>query len=410
MRIAIVAGPWPGHVFPAAGLAVALAERGHEVLVVTGHRWLDRLAAAGFATAELPMVASHGDLGDAGYRLYDLQATMAGPLADTLRPWQPDVVVADTLMTVAGYAAELLGLPWAELIPHPLQDLSPYLPCPGTGFDPSRRWPDRGRDTVFRALHARSLRRATAQREAARRSIGLSAVGAPMLRLVATLPGLELPRPDWPGNAVVVGPLEWDPATAELPEPRSAPGDGGAPAPLVFLSESTASERAAALLPAGLAAGEALGLRLACTQFTPYGDPLPPWASVGPGRQAPLLDAAAVVVAGGGHGIVSKALARGLPLVVVPGAGEQYDNAMRVRRAGAGVPVLPAEVSAASLTNALSRVLGDPSYAAAARRVGATGEGLGPAYAARALERRLRLPTSRPAQTAARRPATGRED
>jgi UDP:flavonoid glycosyltransferase YjiC (YdhE family) len=345
------------------------------------------------------MVAAGGDIGDAGYRLYELQAAMAGPLVDELAPWRPDVVVADTLMTVAGYAAELLGLPWAELIPHPLQDPSPHLPCPGTGFDPSRRWRDRGRDAVFRGLQKVSLRRAAVQRRAARSSIGLEwmgadAGGAPAVRLVATLPGLELPRPDWPANAVVVGPMEWDPAQAELAEPASRGVAGaGRAAPLVFLSSSTASGGAPAggLLPAGLAACETLGLRLASTQFEPYAGVLPQWASVGPGQQAPLLDHAAVVVSGAGHGIVAKALSRGRPMVVVPGGGEQFDNAMRVRRCGAGVHIMPSDASAESFTRALAQVLGDPSYAVAARRVAATGEGLGPDYAARVLERRLDL-------------------
>jgi UDP:flavonoid glycosyltransferase YjiC (YdhE family) len=400
MRVAVVAGPWPGHVFPAAGLARALAERGHAVLMVTGHQWLQRLGREGFATAELPMVAARGDIGDAGYRLYELQAAMARPLVCELAPWQPDVVVADTLMTVAGYAAELLGLPWAELIPHPLQDPSPHLPCPGTGFDPSRRWLDRGRYSVFRALHARSLRKATVQRRAARRSIGLPDRAAPSVRLIATLPGLELSRPDWPKGAAVVGPLEWDPTDGDLPEP---PGE----APLVFLSASTASDQAAALLPVGLAACERLGLRLASTQFSPYDDPLPRWAAVGPGRQGPLLDASSVVVGGAGHGIIAKALCRGLPIIAVPGGGEQYDNAMRVRRAGAGVTLMPPELSAAALTDALLRTLADPSYAAGARRVAASGAGLGPTYAAQLLERRF--PSRRPPATPAGRPRAVRE-
>ena len=42
---------------------------------------------------------------------------------------------------------------------------------------------------------------------------------------------------------------------------------------------------------------------------------LPEGFVAGPGRQAPLLDRASVVVCAGGHGMVAKALVRGLPLV-----------------------------------------------------------------------------------------------
>ena len=36
---AVVAGPAPGHAFPAAGLAVALRRRGHDVVMFTGPDW-----------------------------------------------------------------------------------------------------------------------------------------------------------------------------------------------------------------------------------------------------------------------------------------------------------------------------------------------------------------------------------
>src|SRR5664280_3714748 len=89
--------------------------------------------------------------------------------------------------------------------------------------------------------------------------------------------------------------------------------------PLVVISESTASVGATGLLEAALAGLR--GVRLAATRFSPYAGELPPWACAGPGRQAPLLAAASVVVTGGGHGMVAKALLHGLPAVLVPGGG-----------------------------------------------------------------------------------------
>ncbi len=46
---------------------------------------------------------------------------------------------------------------------------------------------------------------------------------------------------------------------------------------------------------------------------------VPPWAVVGLGRQDELLAAADLVICGGGHGMVSKTLMAGVPMVVVPG-------------------------------------------------------------------------------------------
>ena len=44
-----------------------------------------------------------------------------------------------------------------------------------------------------------------------------------MRRLIATLPALEVPRPDWPEEAVVVGPLHFEPTDRVLDIP---PGPG----------------------------------------------------------------------------------------------------------------------------------------------------------------------------------------
>ena len=54
---------------------------------------------------------------------------------------------------------------------------------------------------------------------------------------------------------------------------------------------------------------------------------------------ARVLPHCAAVVTHGGHGTVIKALAAGVPLVVVPQGRDQPDNAARVVHAGAGVRV-----------------------------------------------------------------------
>ena len=378
MRIAVAAAPWPGHAFPAAGLALALRDRGHRVLVFTGDRWLPALHRDGLAAVPLPTGPPDPRDDDFGFRLHGRGALQAPEIAALLADWGAEAVVADTLTAGAGYAAGLCALPWAELVPHPLQDLSRALPIPGSALAPAKGLPGRVRDAGLRRIAAHGIAAGISQRRAARRSLGLPADGPPRVRLIATLPGLELPRPDWPADAVVVGPLEWDPAAEDLPAPD---GDG----PLVFLSSSTVAD-ATDLLDVALAALADCDLRLACTRFDGY-RPTPRWAVVGAGRQAPLLAEAAVVVGGAGHGIVAKALARGRALVCVPGGGEQRDNAARVRRAGAGIVIPARRLTAARLRAAVRSVLAEPAYAAAAARIGASGAGLGAGYAAEVTER-----------------------
>jgi UDP:flavonoid glycosyltransferase YjiC (YdhE family) len=86
-----------------------------------------------------------------------------------------------------------------------------------------------------------------------------------------------------------------------------------------------------------------------------------------PHRQ--VLDHAALVVTHGGHGTVMKALAAGVPMVVLHHGRDQADNAARVTARGAGVAVKRTATPAA-IARAARRVLTDPSYQAAARRLG----------------------------------------
>jgi UDP:flavonoid glycosyltransferase YjiC (YdhE family) len=89
----------------------------------------------------------------------------------------------------------------------------------------------------------------------------------------------------------------------------------------------------------------------------------------GTARQDDVLGDAAVVVCGAGHGMLAKALLAGVPVVTVPGGGDQWELANRVSRAGAGVIVRPA--SPGAIAAAVKQILDDPSYTANARRIGA---------------------------------------
>jgi UDP:flavonoid glycosyltransferase YjiC (YdhE family) len=89
----------------------------------------------------------------------------------------------------------------------------------------------------------------------------------------------------------------------------------------------------------------------------------------GRGRQDELLAHADVVVCGGGHGMVSKTLLAGVPLVVVPGGGDQWEMANRVVRQGSARLIRP--LTPEALVDAVGEVLSSPRYRDAARRAGA---------------------------------------
>jgi UDP:flavonoid glycosyltransferase YjiC (YdhE family) len=369
VRIAVVAGPDPGHAFPALALCARFLAAGDEAVLFTGTRWLDHAREAGIDARELrglALAAGTADV-DAGRRLHERAASISTALLHDLGKTLPDLVVSDVITAGGSLAAERLGIPWVELSPHPLYLPSRGLPPLGSGLAVGTGVGGRLRDVTLRAFTARDIRAGAKQRRAARRSVGLpdKAVG-PRARLVATLPALEVPRPDWPQEAHVVGPLFWEPSPDVVLEPP--PGD----APLVFLSASTAASGEQGLLEVALDAlapaadGE---FRLVTTVLGKGPEGLPAWARVGPGRQDLLLAQARVVVCGGGHGMVSKGLLAGLPVVAVPGGGDQWELSTRVARQGSGVAVRP--LTAEALRAAVLQVLAESSFPRRAREAAA---------------------------------------
>jgi UDP:flavonoid glycosyltransferase YjiC (YdhE family) len=374
VRVALVAGPDPGHAFPLIALGHELTRRGHTCLLVTGDRW----AGCGLPWMDLPMVPpAPGE--SLGARLWVRSVAMTRLLTPLLAEWHPDLVLADTLTMCGTFAAAVLEVPCIEVLPHPLQDASVGLPPNGIGLAAGTWWLTRRRDALLRRLTAPALARGAVEKAEALAALGLGSAD-PVLRLVGTLPALEPARPDWPANAHVVGALEWEPPGADptLPE-----GDG----PLVAVASSTASGPGHSdLLTSTLQAVRVLRTqgqpaRVCCMGLSPAAHPgeLEPWATVSPGRQSVLLDQAAVLVCGGGGGILAKALRRGLPVIGSPGPGDQKENLARVARLGAGVVLR--EPSQEHIATALQKVLSTPGYAEAARAAGRTAEGLGVGYA-----------------------------
>ena len=367
MRVALVAGPEAGHVFPAIALSLRLRAAGDHPVVLTGAERLDTVRAAGVEVVELAglEVEAGDDDTDAGAKIHQRAARMAALNRPLLADLRPDLVVSDVITVCGGMAAELLGIPWVELSPHPLYLPSRALPPIGSGLAPGTGVGGRVRDTVMRALTARSIRAGDRQRAAAREQIGLPAADpGPRRRLIATLPALEVPRPDWPTEAVIVGPLHFEPTDAVLTVP---PGDG----PLIVVAPSTAACGTAGLAEMALdhlIPGQTLpaGSRLVVSRLGGAQVPAPPWAVVGLGRQDELLAHADLVVCGGGHGMLSKTLLAGVPMVVVPGGGDQWELANRVVRQGSARLIRP--LAADALIAGVNEVLSEPSYRRAARR------------------------------------------
>src|SRR5690606_27510007 len=117
-----------------------------------------------------------------------------------------------------------------------------------------------------------------------------------------------------PENAHLVGPLFWEPTDRILEPP---PGDE----PLVMVAPSTAHTGVDGMVDTVLTALDGAGVRVVISTLDEPRADLPSWARAGLGRQDELLSHASVVIGGGGHGLLAKALSAGVPVVTVPGGG-----------------------------------------------------------------------------------------
>jgi UDP:flavonoid glycosyltransferase YjiC (YdhE family) len=382
VRVLCVSLSGPGHGHPMLSVARALASRGHATTFSSGQMHAAEAARERLRFVEMPIV-----VGSTSDRLqpYEDSERLARAFFPILHAEQSDVVVADLLTLGPALAAEARGIPLATLLIHPLHSPSRELPPFGWGRAPARGVL-RLRDAWLRAGNVKTLERARDDLNRVRASLGLPPTArldaqiSGELALVATLPSLEVPRSDWPAYAHVIGPCLYDGGGGDgvqLP-----PGEG----PLVLIAASTAHEQLA-LVHASLDAVARLGARAVLTtgKSRAPGSLPPGVVAAGFVSHERILPDCTVVICNGGHGIVARALSHGVPLVVVPGHGDQQENGYRVARAGAGVVLKRRKLD--MLPRALQQVLTDRRFADSAARIGREAARLdGPARAAELVE------------------------
>jgi UDP:flavonoid glycosyltransferase YjiC (YdhE family) len=180
-------------------------------------------------------------------------------------------------------------------------------------------------------------------------------------------PALQAPQFARPARVQSLRPEPYSNAVAVWTPPNF--GDR-ADRPLVLLTMGTIFGTPA-VFSAALAGLAALDVNVLVT-VGPLGDPAAIAADptrVWVERFAPinrLLDRCDLVVSRGGAGTTLAALSRGIPMVVIPQATDQFINAERAVASGAAVSLLPTELDPEALRSAVERVWGDHRYAAAA--------------------------------------------
>ncbi|MEO6700702.1 MAG: glycosyltransferase [Jatrophihabitantaceae bacterium] len=357
MRILFSSTHGHGHVFPLVPLALACQAAGHEVLWAGHPDACTLVSQAGLHAAPAGLRGQRfaeviGDLRRRAGQLPPperaafmfpnmfgaaLTPAMTTDLLSLARDWQPDLLVHEQAELASPLVGAVLG------VPSVMQSFGGAIPpefvvTAGELLGPL--WQQHGQQLPPYA----------------------GCFGAPFLDICP--PSV---RPVPLDHIAVVRQLR--PVSYTGP-PSTLPIEPSDNRPLIYLTLGTIPTAGPALLTA-LTAIAALPVRILAT-VGPDGDPsalaLPSdnVTVVGYVSQADLLPNCAVVVSHAGSGTFLGALSNGLPQLCLPQAADQFRNASACAAAGAGLALHPDQASTEAIRDAVSALLTDGRFRAAA--------------------------------------------
>lgn len=385
-----------GNVPPMLAAARRLVAAGHTVRIMSEHCNRPEAEATGGRFVPYTQAPSRRDKKAAGGIIRDYDAptpeegiwrvidnVMCGPalayardvLADLGRE-PADAIMSTDLLFGPMMAAEKSGTPLVVLGANVSLFPVPGIPPVGSGLLPPKTDEERALHATIaegvRALFDRGL----PTLNVARGALGLAPlmhavdqVGVATKILHATSRAFDFAPEHLPGNMAYVGPLLDDPS---VNVPWQSPFDASDERPLVLVSFSTTFQNQGSAVQRTLDALTTLPVRALVTlgpalDASEFRAPDNAILCAHAPHQAVMQESAAVV-SHGGHGTVIRALANGVPLLVMPMGRDQNDNATRVVARGAGEKLDPAAASDA-IRDALSRIVFEPSYRSAAQRL-----------------------------------------
>lgn len=389
MRIVLVTFGSLGDLHPIIALALALQRRGHRAEIATNDYYRAKITALG-----LPFHSLRPDLSLANEAIVrtimDGVRGSARLMRDHVFPaarqqyadLQPivhgaDLVVTSELVSAAPLLAEKTGMPWVSYVLAPVSLMSaldpPLLPGPpGTRFIQSL---GPAANRAFFALAKLVSHGWWRPVRELRRELGLPPGRSPLfegkhsprLNLALFSAVLQSPQPDWPGKTLQTGFLFHDEkvtsrtAGARLPPAVQRFLDAGEP-PIVFTLGSAAVNLPGDFYAQSAAAAQRLGRRAVLLLGR---NPPPPKlpASILAWDYLPYADIfphAAAIVHQGGVGTTAQALRAGRPMLVMPFAHDQFDNATRLCRLGVARQLARCRYSARNTARHLALLLAKP--------------------------------------------------
>ncbi len=392
-----------GDVHPYVSIALELKARGHTPVVATTEAYREKMEVQGIEFSpvrpELPSFDQPEELGQLVEEVMDprdgsekVMQLLLPHLREIYDDLSAAVDGADLLLThplplVGPIVAQMRGLPWVSSVLAPISFFSahdpPVPPQLPALYRLMKLSPAIARGVM--RLARINLDRLTEPVFRLRAELGLprgeqplfSGQHSPTCVLALFSRVMAEPQPDWPPHTLITGFPFYDRrdffGESEAPSGLMEFLDAGPP-PIVFTLGSSAFWVAKNFYRDSISAARALGRRalllighprnlpsetlpdgVAAFEYAPYSEVLP---------------RACAIVHQGGVGTTGQGLRSGRPVLILPHAHDQFDNAARVERLGCGRVLARPSYSAKSAVRELKALLGDARYAERAAETG----------------------------------------
>jgi rhamnosyltransferase subunit B len=382
-----------GDLHPILAIGLGLRDRGHTAIIASSDLYRDKVTRAGLEFAamgpHLPIASDfvheifHPRKGPELLIRQVMYPSVSSAYAEVVTALRGcDLVVTHPITFAAQIAAEKLGLPWVSTVTAPLSlpskyDPPVYSPAPFLarlrGFGPGLNGLLL---SVGRAVVKPWMKPITKFRASLGLPPGLDPIfegqHSPQCVLAMFSRVMAEPQPDWPKQVRTIGFPFYDQAEhgQELDGELARFLESGPP-PVVFTLGSSAVHDAGTFYQESVAAVKRLGCRaVLLAGANAVAGALPAGTlAVAYAPYSKIFPRAACVVHQGGIGTCGQALAAGKPMLVMPYAFDQPDNAARLRRLGVARTVGRKEYSARRATAELDRLLNDAGYSKKATEV-----------------------------------------
>jgi MGT family glycosyltransferase len=377
--------PALGHMLPISAQLSELSLRGHAVHLRTFSAGVEIGQRLGFTTDTIDSrieamehddwKASNSGAGlKRAFAVFARRAALEVPdLSEAISRVQPDALLIDVLTWGALSSAEAGDIPWACFSPFTPLLRAGGMPPYGPGLKPMPNLFGRVRDAAVRPVLSGPLNSALPVLNKVREDLQLRSVGsmdefwrrAPLM-LVASAKPFDYPQTDWGDGVEMIGPCQLDPGPDTAPDWLAS-----IDRPIVLVTTSSEKQADARLVEVALAALADEPVHVVAT--LPAGEPadIPPRPNATVCQlipHGPILDRAVCAVTHGGMGATQKALARGVPVCVVPFGRDQFEVARRAEVARCGTRLPAKKLSAERLRAKVREAM---TMADGARRVAA---------------------------------------